>query len=464
MLSNWQLDCRSKQILKAVREETKAVAGRRLVELKRELTLGSATALVVGEVIAVGIFLTPAQMAKSLGSPLLVIIVWLAMGLMALSGAFCYGELAARYPRTGGGYVYLREAYGPRLGFLYGWKCFLVMDPGLTAALAVGVASYVGYIVPVSSVGTKAVAIGAVITLAAANILGVRLGVRLLRSLAVLKIVSLVFIIIWGFLGRFGDWGNLWPLAHQRPGSASLLTGVAGAMLAGFFSFGGWWDLSKMGGEVRDPQRTLPRAIAFGVCIVTLLYVATSVAFMYLVQLERVSSGETFAAQAGQALFGAAGAQVFSGIVIVSVLGSLTAVIMTAPRVYFAMAGDGLFFKTAASIHPRFGTPARAIALQAVLASVLIAIGTFQQIIAYFIFVTVIFIGLTVAALFVFRRRGKGSGYRTPGYPATPLFFLSLVVVLLVLIAGHDPKEALLGVGVVAAGLPVYELVFRKRR
>lgn len=403
-------------------------------------------------------------MAKSLGSPLLVIIVWLAMGGMALSGAFCYGELAARFPRTGGGYVYLREAYGPRLGFLYGWKCFLVMDPGLTAALAVGMASYVGYIVHLSSVGTKAVAIGAVVALAAANILGVRLGARLLRSLAVLKVVSLGFLILWGVLGRFGDWGNLLPFAHQRPGSAPLLTAVAGGMLAGFFSFGGWWDLSKMGGEVRDPQRTLPRAIAFGVCIVTLLYVSTSAAFMYLVPLERVTSGETFAAQAGQALFGAAGARVFSGIVVVSVLGSLTAIIMAAPRVYYAMAGDGLFFKTAGSIHPRFGTPAPAIALQAALASVLITLGTFQQIIAYFIFVTVIFIGLTVAALFVLRRRGTDSTYRAPGYPATPIFFLSLVVLLLVLIAGHDPKQALLGVAVVGLGLPVYELVVRRRR
>jgi basic amino acid/polyamine antiporter, APA family len=420
--------------------------------------------LVVGEVIAVGIFLTPAQMAKSLGSPLLVIIIWLVMGLMALGGALCYGELAARYPATGGGYVYLREAYGPRIGFLYGWKCFLVMDPGLTAALAVGMASYVGYIVELSAVGKKAVAIGAVVALAAANTLGVRLGARLLRSLAVLKIVSLSFIILWGVLGRFGDWENLWPLAQQRPGSAPLLTAIAGAMLAGFFSFGGWWDLSKMGGEVREPQRTLPRAIALGVCIVTLLYVTTSIAFMYLVPLERVSSGETFAAQAGQALFGSAGAQVFSGIVVVSVLGSLTAILMASPRVYYAMAADGLFVKAGASIHPRFGTPARAIILQAALASVLIAIGTFQQIIAYFIFVTVIFIGLTVAALFVFRLRGKDSTYRAPGYPATPLVFLSLVVVLLVLLAGNDPKQALLGVGVVFLGLPVYELIFRKRR
>lgn len=403
-------------------------------------------------------------MAKSLGSPLLVIIVWLAMGGMALSGAFCYGELAARFPRTGGGYVYLREAYGPRLGFLYGWKCFLVMDPGLTAALAVGMASYVGYIVHLSSAGTKAVAIAAVVALAAANILGVRLGARLLRSLAMLKIVSLGFIILWAFLGRFGDWGNLLPFAHQRPGSAPLLTALASGMLAGFFSFGGWWDLSKMGGEVRDPQRTLPRAIALGVCIVTLFYVSTSAAFMYLVPIERVTSGETFAAQAGQALFGAAGARVFSGIVVVSVLGSLTAIIMSAPRVYYAMAGDGLFFKAAASIHPRFGTPARAIALQAALASVLITLGTFQEIIAYFIFVTVIFIGLTVAALFVLRRRSKDSTYRAPGYPVTPLLFLSLVVLLLVLIAGHDPKQALLGVAVVGLGLPVYELVVRRRR
>lgn len=411
-----------------------------------------------------GIFLTPAQMAKSLGSPLLVIIIWLAMGGMALSGAFCYGELAARFPRTGGGYVYLSKAYGPRLGFLYGWKCFLVMDPGLTAALAVGMASYVGYIVPLSSVGTKLVAIAAVIALAGANILGLSLGARLLRSLAVLKIASLAFLILWGILGRFGDWGNLMPFARQRPGSDPLLAAIAGAMLAGFFSFGGWWDLSKMGGEIRDAQRTLPRAIAYGVCIVTLLYVSTSVAFMYLVPIERVTSGETFAAQAGQALFGAAGARIFSAIVVISVLGSLTAIIMSAPRVYYAMAADGLFFKAAASIHPRFGTPARAIVLQAALATGLIALGTFEQIIAYFVFVTVIFIALTVAALFVLRRRSKESMYRAPGYPATPILFLSLVVVLLVLLAGHDPTQALLGVAVVGLGLPVYELIVRKRR
>jgi len=386
------------------------------------------------------------------------------MGGMALSGAFCYGELAARFPRTGGGYVYLSEAYGPRLGFLYGWKCFLVMDPGLTAALAVGMASYVGYIVPLSFVSTKLVAIAAVIMLAGANIIGLSLGARLLRSLAVLKMASLAFLILWGVLGRFGNWGNLSPFAEQRPGSKPLLAAIAGGMLAGFFSFGGWWDLSKMGGEVRDARRMLPRAIATGVCIVTLLYVTTSIAFMYLVPIESVTSGETFAAQAGQALFGAAGGRIFSAIVVVSVLGSLTAIIMSAPRVYYAMAADGLFFKAAASIHPRFGTPARAIVLQAGLATGLIALGTFEQIIAYFIFVTVIFIALTVAALFVLRRRSKDSRYRAPGYPVTPIIFLSLVAVLLVLLADHDPAQALMGVAVVGLGLPVYELIVRKRR
>lgn len=429
--------------------------------LKRELGLGSATAMVVGEVIAVGIFLTPAAMAKSLGSPLLVLVVWLVMGAMALCGAFCYGELAARFPEAGGGYIYLREAYGPRLGFLYGWKCFLVMDPGISAALAVGIASYAAFIIPLSPLQAKVVGIAAIVGIAAVNILGVRMGARLLRSLAVVKVGSLLFIVLWTFSGGLGDWSNLLPVTPRLPGSSPLFSALAGGMVAGFFSFGGWWDMSKMAGEVRDARRMLPRAIALGV-LVTFVYIATSAAFMYLVPLDRVTSGETFAAQAGEALFGPAAAQIFSAIVVVSVLGSLAAVMMTAPRVYYAMARDGLFFKAAAVVHPRFGTPARAIALQAALASILVAVGTFQQIVAYFIFVTVIFIALTVAAVFVLRRKSDGEGYRAPGYPVTPLVFLGLVVVLLVLLAGNNPTEAILGVGIVALGLPVYQWVVQK--
>ncbi|MBI3951947.1 MAG: amino acid permease [Acidobacteria bacterium] len=432
-------------------------------ELQRQLGLGSTTATVVGEVIAVGIFLTPADMAKSLGSPFWLLIVWLVMGVMALSGALCYGELAARFPEAGGSYVYLREAYGRPLAFLYGWKSFLVMDPGITAALAAGLASYVGYTVSLSPLGIKAVAIGAIVALAAVNIYGLRLGAWLMRWLTWLKLGLLAFIVLWGFGLRLGDWSNFIPFVAQRPGSVPLLGALAGGMVSSFFSFGGWWDLSKLAGEVRHPARTLPRALAIGVLVVMLVYILTSAVFLYLVPVERVTSGETFAAQAGEALFGRAGGRVFSTIVIISVLGSLAGIVMTAPRVYYAMARDGLFLPNIASVHPRFGTPARAIALQAALASVLVALGTFNQIVAYFIFVTVLFIALTVAAVFVLpREQPMMPVYRTIGYPATPLIFLSLVALLLVLLAGHNPKQVILGLGVVALGVPVYHAFFRK--
>jgi APA family basic amino acid/polyamine antiporter len=432
--------------------------------LKRQLGLWSATALVVGEVIAVGIFLTPAQMSKSIGSPLWIAVVWLVVGAMSLCGALCYGELAARYPEAGGGYVYLREAYGPRLAFLYGWKSFLVMDPGLTAALAIGLAGYAGYIIHLSPLGAKAVALAAIWALAAANIFGLKLGAALMRWLTFLKLGLLTLIILWATLGRRGDWANLLPLVAQREASAPLAGALAGGMVAAFFSFGGWWDLSKLAGEVREPAKTLPRALALGVMAVTIVYLLTSVVFLYLVPVERVTSGETFAAQAGEVLFGRAGGQVFSAIVMISVLGSLAAVIMSAPRVYYAMARDHLFVPAAAAIHPRFGTPARAIALQAVMASVLAALGTFNEIIAYFIFITVAFIALTIIAVFVLRRRAGRSAYTMPGYPVVPIVFLILVSGLLVLLALGNPLQAALGVAVVAAGLPVYQLLFKKRK
>ena len=434
-------------------------------ELKRQLGLRTATALVVGEVVAVGIFLTPAGMAKSLGSPFWLLSVWLVMGLMALCGALCYGELAARFPEAGGGYVYLREAYGPAVAFLYGWMAFLVMDPGITAALAIGMAGYAAYSLGLSPSGMKIVAIVAIFLLAAINIRGVKLGGWLIRWLTVLKLGMLLFILLWGFALRLGDWGHFTPLIAQREGSAPLFGALAGALVAAFFSFGGWWDVTKLAGEVRDPARTLPRALAYGVIIVTLFYILTSAVFIYLVPLERVTTGETFAAQAGEALFGRVGGQVFSIIVIVAVLGSLAGIIMSAPRVYFAMARDGLFIPAAASLHARYETPARAIVLQAALASLLVALGTFDQIVSYFIFVVVIFIALTVAAIFVLRRRfNSESNYLTPGYPVTPAIFLLLIVLLLFLLGANSPKQALLGVAVVASGLPFYYLIFRRTR
>jgi APA family basic amino acid/polyamine antiporter len=430
-------------------------------ELRRQLGLGSASALVVGEVIGVGIFLTPAGMAKSVGSPLALLAIWLSMGLMAVAGALCFGALAARLPEAGGGYVYLREAYGPRVAFLFGWLSLLVTDPGITAALATGLATYAGSFVAPTPLGQKAVAIGAIAAVAAANILGVRFGASLVRGLAVLKLALLVFLAVWGFgLGR-GDWSNFLPLVARRAGSDPLPAALAGGFIAAFFSFGGWWDLTKIAGEVRDPARVMPRAMVLGVAAVTLAYILTSAVFLYLVPLDRVATDRGFAAQAGEALFGEAGGRVFAAIVIASVLGSLAGIMLAAPRVYFAMARDGLFLPALATLHPRFETPARAVAVQAVLASILVASGTFDQILAYFIFPTVVFLGLIVAA--TYRLRDDLTSFRIPGFPITPLVFLLPVAALLVLLVLGNPLRALFGLGIVALGVPVYSLTIGRR-
>ena len=432
------------------------------MSLTRQLRVRAVTALVVGEVIGIGIFLTPAGMAHSLGSPFWLLVVWLLMGAMALSGALCYGELAARAPVAGGGYVYLREAYGPGVAFLYGWKCLLVMDPGITAALAVGLAGYVGYALGLTGVSLKLIAIGTIVILGAVNIAGLRLGSRVMQWLTALKIGSLALIAVLALALRAGQWSHFVPFVAQRAGSDPLPGALAPALVGAFFAFGGWWEIPKLAGEARDPARTLPRALALGVTIVTAIYILTSAVFLYLVPLERVTSGETFAAQVGEALFGPAGGRVFAGIVIVAVLGSLLGLLMALPRVYYAMARDGVFFKTVAAVHPRFGTPARAIAIQAVIASLYVALGTFNEIIGYFVFVTVLFVGLTAAGLFRIRRRAPAAAYRTWGYPFTPALFLALVAVLLFLLAGHSPLRAALGVGIVALGVPVYLLLFRR--
>ena len=435
-----------------------------MAELRRQIGLWTAAALIVGEVIAVGIFLTPAGMAKQLGSPMWLLVVWLAMGAMALCGALCYGELAARYPEAGGGYVYLREAYGPALAFMYGWMAFLVMDPGLTAALAVGLATYAGYVVHLTPWGMKLLAIATIIAIALINIRGVRLGAWFVRVLMFLKLGLLAFVILWAIGFQLGHWSNFTPFVTRHPNSPTLIGALAGGLVGAFFSFAGWWDLGKLAGEVKDPVRTLPKALTLGVITVTVVYILTSLVFVYLVPLEQVTSGETFAAQAGEVLFGRAGGTVFSLIVVIAVLGSLSAVVMSAPRVYFAMARDGLFIPQVAAIHPRFETPAFAIALQASLASVLVVAGTFNDIISYFVFVVIVFVALTIVALFKLRRGTQPEvSYLTRGYPVTPIVFLVLVTLLLVLLAGNNPKQAFLGVGVVLLGLPFYYLVFRRK-
>jgi APA family basic amino acid/polyamine antiporter len=433
--------------------------------LRRELGLGSAIAAVVGESIAIGIFLTPAGMAKSLGSPFWLLAVWMLMAAMALSGALCFGELATRFPQDGGLYVYLREAYGERIAFLYGWMCLLVMDPGITAALAVGMATYASFVFGWSGAVTKVAAIATLLALGAVNVVNLRVSAGILRIVTWMKFGILGVIVLRGLLFGLGSWRNFAPLVAQRPGSLPLLPGLAVATVAAFFSFGGWWDVSKIAGEIKNPERVLPRALVAGVLCVSAVYIFITGIFLYLVPLERVGSDEGFVALAGEVLFGGAGARVLSGAVVICVLGSIAVLIMVAPRVYYAMAKDGLFFSAIAVAHPRFGTPSRAIVVQVVMASLLAAVGNFNQIISYFIFAAVVFLGLTVSTLFYFRRREEKAIHvvRTLGYPFTPIFFIALVVVLLGLIVSHNPWQAMIGVAVVATGLPVYALVHRKR-
>jgi APA family basic amino acid/polyamine antiporter len=322
----------------------------------------------------------------------------------------------------------------------------------------------VAYLTGLSPTGLKLVAVGCILGLAAVSLAGVRLAGHVMQWLTALKLGALALMAVLAFALGLGDWSNFVPFVGQRAGSDPLPGALAPALVGAFFAFGGWWEISKLAGEARDPRRHLPRALALGVVAVTAVYIVTTAVFLYLSPLEQVASGETFAAQAGEALFGRAGGDVFAAVVIVAVLGSLMALLMALPRVYYAMARDGVFFRGIAVLHPRFGTPARAIAIQAGLASLLVALGTFNQIVSYFIFVTVLFLGLTVSGLYRLRRDGVAdAASRTPGYPVTPAIFLALVAVLLVLLAGSSPLQAALGAGIVALGLPVYWLAFRRR-
>ncbi|HEY7513365.1 MAG TPA: amino acid permease, partial [Vicinamibacteria bacterium] len=366
----------------------------------RSLGLVPATCLIVGQVVGIGIFLTPAEMARGLGASGLVYAMWLLAGFMALTGALCYGELASRFPEAGGAYVYLREAWGEPFAFLYGWKCLLVMDPGITAALAAGLAEYVAYLVPLDPGGKKLASVGAILLLAAVTVVGTRLAAGALVLVTALKLALLAVIVLWGFASGGVEGGRVVPSFARSPEAPPLVGALAGGFVSAFFSFGGWWEAARMAGEVRDPQRTLPRAFVLGIAIVTAAYVLTNAVFLGLVSGAETRDADAFAARVGERLFGPAGGTVLALGVIVSVVGSLGAVMLLCPRLYVALARDGLFPARVARLHPRLGTPATAIALQAGLAIVLVLVGTFSEIVAYFVFVTVAFIAASVAGLY----------------------------------------------------------------
>jgi APA family basic amino acid/polyamine antiporter len=312
----------------------------------------------------------------------------------------------------------------------------------------------VAYLVPLGPGEQKTVAILAILALAAVTAVGTELAAGALVLITAIKLVVLAVIVVLGFASGSTDLGRVVPSFTRYAGAPALLPALAGGFVSAFFSFGGWWESARMAGEVRDPQRTLPRAFVLGIAIVTAVYLLTSAAFMGLVPAAEAGSATAFAALVGERLFGSAGGTVLALAVIVSVLGSLAAVMLMSPRVYVALAKDGLFPARLARLHPRLGTPVAAIALQALLAVVLVMVGTFADIVAYFVFVTVAFIAASVAGLY--RLPAGGEGFKTPLRRVTPAVFVGLSAVLLGVLLLGKPVQALLGVLVVVLGAPVY--------
>ncbi|MGC1295570.1 MAG: amino acid permease [Alloacidobacterium sp.] len=417
------------------------------IEPRRQMGLASAVAIVTGESIALGIFLTPAAMAKSLGSPLLLAAVWCGMALIAICGALCYSELAVRFPLAGGEYVYLREGYGGRIAFLYGWMSAAVIDPGLAAALSVGAVPYVQSIVSIPPRAATFLPAMILVCLGIINYAGTRLSSRVMATANLLKIAVLFALVAWAFVSGHASTGNLLPLAVRRPGSEALFGAIAGATVNAFFSFGGWWEAGKLAGEVRNPKRTLPLAFTVGVLLVTAVYLLVSFAFLSVVPLERIVSNTAFVAQFGQALFGSAGGKILSACVLLSVAGGLMALTMAAPRVYYAMAKDGGFFSIFGRLHPRFGTPANAVLLQMCGALLVLCFGAFDRILAYIIFSAIGFLALSVTSLFRLKEP-----VRRWWYPTAPIVYLVGSGSIALLILMHDPIPALIGVAIVLCG------------
>jgi len=420
----------------------------------------AATALVIGHTIAIGIFLTPAELIGALASPGWTLALWLTCGFLVFCGALTFGELASRYPLAGGPYIYLREAWGARLAFLFGWQALLVMDPGVTAALAAGLSEYLVVLWPAAAGSERYMAIGAIWALAGLGMAGVRLSARVLIGLTALKVVAFALLVAAAFTIGTGSWSHFVPLGERRAGAPPLAGALGLGIVSAFFSFGGFWEASRIAGEVRDAPRTMPRALAIGISCVTIVYVAVTAALIYLVPVGAATSASVVARRAGQAILGEAGPSMFAAVVLLSIVSSILALLIMAPRLYVAMSHDGLFPRALASVHPRTNAPARATAVLAALASLFVLMASFQQIVAFFMCTTLVFVALAAVALVIVRRRTpEPPAFQVPGYPATVALFALLTGTVVVLVAVNRPVQAVAGFVIVLLGLPAYRML-----
>jgi len=398
--------------------------------MTRSITLLRATCMVVGIIIGASIFVQPSEITRRVPSVAGMLAVWLICGVLTLFGALICARLATAFPQTGGVYVYLKEAWSPALGFLWGWAMFWSMHSGIAAAIAVVAGRYVGFFVDVDE---RAVAVGAIVAFSIINYIGVRQGSAVQTFFTIVKVAGIVAMLILVFA-----------IAPNSSFRDFIL-----ALVAGLFAYGGWHMVTFAAGETREPETTIPRALMIGTFIVTACYLALNAAYVHVLPLEKVIHSQRIAADVATAVAGPRGAAAVSILVIVSALGALGGVILAGPRVYFAMAQDGLLFRWLGAVHPRFQTPHRSIVLQGIWSCVLVATGTYRELFTRVVYTEWIFFALMTAGLFRLR-------LRTWGHPFVPIIFIAATAIIVVNQLVAAPMQSITGLLIVVAGLPVY--------
>jgi APA family basic amino acid/polyamine antiporter len=427
--------------------------------LRRSIGLWRASAIVAGIIIGASIFAQPSEIIKAVPSESAAIAVWFFAGLLTLIGALVIAELSSAWPASGGVYVFLKRAFSPAWGFLWGWAMFWSMHTGIVAAIAMVFARYFGTFVPLDASGTKAVAIAAMLALSALNYRGVRHGSVLQLALTIVKVLALAGIIAVAFA-----FGTPAPASAATEGAVTT-NGVFTGLVAGLFAYGGWHMVSYTAEETVDPTRTIPKALMIGTLAVTVLYVLANMAYLHVMSPDQVGNSTRVAADLADAVFGPTGGKVVSAAVMLSALGAMNGVILAGPRVYQAMASDGLLFKWAAAVHAEFGTPHRAIAMQAAWAVVLIMTGSYRMLFTRVVYTEWIFFAMLALALFTMRRNPDYKpAYRAWGFPLLPALFIVSSLAIVVNQVIRDPKESAFGLAIVLAGLPVYYLWSRKHQ
>ncbi len=434
----------------------------------RKLGVFTGTMAVIGGIIGSGIFLNPAIVAARVGTATLTLAAWIAGGVVALLGAFIFGELAARVPRVGGGYAYLREGFGPLPAFLYAWGLLLMVATGAIAAVAFTFASYAGALFGWPPELLPYVAAGAIALLTALNYVGVRPAAWTQNVLTVLKLAALAILIVAGLTLHPTVTPPVTAAASIPHGFAPVAIALATAFVPVLFAYGGWQQTNFIAEELLEPERNLPKALVLGVMAVVVVYLLANLAYLRVLGVVGLGASTAPAADTMTAILGPRGRTLISVGILISTFGFLDLVIMVSPRVYQAMAADGLFFQSFARLHPRFRTPVTAIIAQGAWACLLLATRTYGQLLDYVTFADWIFFGATAATLIVHRRRERaaprGTGFRLPGYPWTLALFILAAVYVVAGSIRSNPWNAARGAGLLLAGIPIYAIWSARKR